>query len=253
MIDEEGHSTLTDEGRQSHLSREAERYGWYQTIELAEGVITKGMFDHRAAIERYLMPADLTGMRCLDVGTMDGFWAFEMERRGAREVIASDVGGVDDLDWPPLWRARIDTTMEETKAARFRLAHSAIGSRVERVERSVYALGNDLGRFDLVFCGDLLLHLKDPITAIERIRSVCRGSAIICNPVERFRFGRRRALAQFDGINEFQWWLLSEVSIKRMMLAAGFRRVEVGPQFELPARGGGRWKGLRAVMRGFVE
>ncbi|PWU24508.1 MAG: TIGR04290 family methyltransferase, partial [Candidatus Rokuibacteriota bacterium] len=28
-------------------------------------------------------PAALSGQRWLDVGTMGGFWAFEMERRGA--------------------------------------------------------------------------------------------------------------------------------------------------------------------------
>jgi len=37
------------------------------------------------------------------------------------------------------------------------------------------------------------------------------------------------------------------------MRAVGFARVEVGPSFELPAAGGGPWKGLRAVMRGHVE
>jgi tRNA (mo5U34)-methyltransferase len=237
---------------QADLAREVARYPWYHTLELGDGVVTEGMFDHRPAVDRYLMPADLTGLRCLDVGTMDGFWAFEMERRGAREVLATDVANVDDLDWPPLWRARIEPTLDETKEARFRLAHAALGSAVERIERSVYELDCDLGEFDLIFCGDLLVHLKDPITAIERMRSVCRGSTIVCNPVKHFRFGRRRAVAQFDGIDEFQWWLLSEAALERMMLATGFAKVEMGPSFELPARGPGSWKGLRGVARGFV-
>jgi tRNA (mo5U34)-methyltransferase len=235
------------------LTREAARYAWYHTIDLGNGVVTEGMFDHRPAIDRYLLPSDLSGMRCLDVGTMDGFWAFEMERRGADEVLATDVGRVDDLDWPPRWRAQVEPTLDETKEARFRLAHEALGSRAQRIERSVYDLDADLGQFDLVFCGDLLVHLKDPITAIERMRSVCRGSTIICNPIKRFRFGGRRALAEFDGIGEFQWWLLSEATLERMMLASGFAGIEVGASFELPARGGGSWRGLRAVMRGFVD
>jgi tRNA (mo5U34)-methyltransferase len=234
------------------LRREVERYGWYHTLELAPGVVTHGMFDHRPAVDRYLLPADLSGMRCLDVGTMDGFWAFEMERRGAQEVVAADLASADDLDWPPAWRTQVEPTLDETKERRFRIAHGALGSRVERVERSVYALDTDLGEFDLVFCGDLLVHLKDPITAIQRMHQVCRGSTIICNPVKRFRFARRRALAEFDGITEFQWWLLSEASMERMMRAVGFARVEVGPSFELPGTAKGKWKGLRAVMRGFV-
>lgn len=236
----------------SELSQAASGHIWYHTIELAPGVVTEGMFDHRPAVDRYLMPSDLSGMHCLDVGTMDGFWAFEMERRGAARVLATDVGRVDDLDWPLRWRQQVEPTLDATKAARFELAREALGSRVERVERSVYELDAELGSFDLIFCGDLLLHLKDPITAIERIHAVCRGSAIIANPVTRFRFGARRPMAEFDGITEFQWWLLSETSIERMMLATGFARVEVGKQFDLPAQGPGSWRGRRAVMRGFV-
>jgi tRNA (mo5U34)-methyltransferase len=236
------------------LAEEVARYPWYHTLELGDGVVTKGMFDHRPVVGRYLLPASLSGMRCLDVGTMDGFWAFEMERRGATEVIAADVAAVDDLDWPPGWRDRISPVLDETKAARFELAHRALGSSVTRIERSVYELDTDLGAFDLVFCGDLLLHLKDPITAVQRIRIACRGSAIVCDPVSRFRFGRRRALAELDGLDEFRWWQLSEPALERLMRAAGFARVKRGARFQLPPSGGdGTWKGLRAVVRGFVD
>lgn len=234
------------------LTREIEDRIWYHTIDLPGGIATPGEYDHRSTVAKVLLPTNLTGQRCLDVGTHDGFWAFEMERRGAREVLATDLAEVDDLDWPPLWRQRVQPTLDETKEARFRLVSEALGSRVQRIERSVYDLDADLGEFDLIFCGDLLLHLKDPITAIQRIRRVCRGSAIVCNPVKRFRLRNHLPLAQFDGIDEFQWWLLSEAALRRMMLATGYAHVEVGRRFELPARGGGRWKGLRGIVRGYV-
>lgn len=237
----------------SQLERDVARFRWYHTLDLGHGIVTEGMFDHRPVVGRYLLPTDLSGLRCLDVGTMDGFWAFEMERRGAAEVIAADVAHVDDLDWPPRWRSRVKPTLDRTKADRFALAHAAQGSRVQRIERSVYELASDLGKFDLIFCGDLLVHLKDPITAIQRMRSICSGTTILSNPVKRFRFARRRPLAEFDGIDEFQWWLLSEASIKRIMLAVGFDQIEVGRPFALPPRGGGPWKGLRAVLRGYVS
>ena len=81
----------------------SERLGeisWYHTQELGPGVVTQGMFDLRPYVERYGIPADLTGLRALDVGTFEGFWAFELERRGA-EVVAIDVDSIQDLDWPP--------------------------------------------------------------------------------------------------------------------------------------------------------
>ena len=34
---------------------------------------------------------DVRGKRCLDVGTYDGFLAFELERRGAASVVATDI------------------------------------------------------------------------------------------------------------------------------------------------------------------
>lgn len=234
------------------LAHEIQQFTWYHTIELPGGIVTEGMFDHRPVLGRYLLPQSLSGLRCLDVGTMDGFWAFEMERRGAREVVAADLTHVDAMDWPQRWRAQVTTTLDETKRQRFHLIRDALGSSVVYRERSVYELGSDLGEFDLVFCGDLLIHLKDPVTAVQRMRSVCRGSTIICNPVERFRLARRRPLARFDGIDEFRWWMLSEASLERILLACGFANVQVGAQFKLPARGGGKWKGWRSVMRAFV-
>jgi tRNA (mo5U34)-methyltransferase len=235
------------------LATQVEAYPWYHTLELGDGVVTAGMFDHRPVLENYPLPPDLTGLRCLDVGTMDGFWAFEMERRGASEVGAVDAPDPLALDWPASLRESAEKTLDETKEERFALAHEALGSSVRRVARSVYDLDPEqLGSFDLVFCGDLLVHLKDPVSALQGIKRVCRGSAIICNPIRKFRFARGRAIVEFDGIDEFQWWLMSEAALERMMQAVGFSRVEMGPSFELPAEGAGDWKGLRGIARGYV-
>src|SRR3990170_8687518 len=76
---------------------------WYHAIELAPGVVTPGLFDRRPYVERYELPADLTGKRVLDVGTQDGFWSFELERRGA-SVTALDLDDPGELDWPPRLR-----------------------------------------------------------------------------------------------------------------------------------------------------
>jgi hypothetical protein len=46
-----------------------------------------------------ILPADLTGRRALDVGSFDGFSAFELERRGA-DVVAIDVEDVGAVPLP---------------------------------------------------------------------------------------------------------------------------------------------------------
>lgn len=236
----------------SPLREEVDRYPWYHTLDLGNGVITKGMFDHRALEQHFMLPASLSGLRCLDVGTMDGYWAFAMERRGAAEVVAVDIDDPEALDWPPRMRTTTAKTIDETKTSRFELARSALGSSVRRELRSAYDIDVDLGQFDLIFCGDLLVHLKDPITALERMRKVCRGSAIICSPVkEQFPY-RRRALAQFSGMSEFEWWVTNLSGLERWVVAAGFERVEVGRPFEVRPTAGGPWRGRRGVVRGFV-
>ena len=234
------------------LGTEVGKYPWYHTLELGDGVVTSGMFDHRGIEDKCLLPAELDGLRCLDVGTMDGYWAFTMERRGAAEVVAVDLDDPETLDWPAALRHSVVKTIDETKATRFELARNALNSRVTRVLRSVYELDVDMGVFDLVFCGDMLVHLKDPATAVERLRRVCRGSTIVYNPIkEQFPY-RRRALAQFDGIDEFEWWLPNRAALRRLLLAAGFSRVEEGQPFNLRTRQAGSWKGRRGVVRGFA-
>ena len=61
--------------------------------------MTPGGWDLRATADALPWPKEpLTGLRCLDIGTMDGFWAFELERRGAGEVLATDVLDAARLD-----------------------------------------------------------------------------------------------------------------------------------------------------------
>jgi tRNA (mo5U34)-methyltransferase len=201
-------------------------------------------------LHHYPIPDDLSGLRCLDVGTMDGFWAFEMERRGAREVVAVDAPDPLALDWPASLRETHEKTMDETKERRFALAHAALGSEVRRVACSVYDIDPEqLGSFDLVFCGDLLVHLRDPVGALERIHAVCGGSAIIANPIERFGLRDRLPLARLDGVDEFGWWHTNLAGLVRMVRAAGFATVEPSRPFKLPFASGGSWKGLRGIVR----
>ena len=152
------------------------------------------------------------------------------------------------LDWPASLRATHGKSMDESKAARFALAHERLGSKVRRVELSVYDLSPQLGTFDVVFCGDLLLHLKDPVTACENLRAVCGGLAVIANPIVRFPLRDRRPMATFDGVDEFVYWTTNLTGLVRVVRAGGFASVEAGRPFKVPFSDG-TWKGLRGVVR----
>src|SRR3546814_2012548 len=76
---------------------------WYHTMDIAPGVTTKGWFDLRPIVDQMPWP-NVRGKRCLDIGTFDGYLAFELERRGASEVVAVDVEDHLLWDWPPDYR-----------------------------------------------------------------------------------------------------------------------------------------------------
>src|SRR3954452_17877066 len=114
---------------------------WYHTIDLPGGP-TPGWMDLRPVVDALPWP-DVRGKRCLDVGTYDGFFAFELERRGAAEVVATDISDHDQWDWPRAARERgaeYLAAVAGEKGRGFEVAHSALASRVEKREVSVYDL-----------------------------------------------------------------------------------------------------------------
>lgn len=202
---------------------------WYHTMELGPGVVTPGWFDLRNVIDRLPWP-DVVGARCLDIGTYDGQLAFELERRGAAEVVATDIPEHEHWDWPPRTRALGPSVLSQMagpeKGLGFETARELLGSRVEKVPISVYDLSPEaVGTFDVVVCGSLLLHLRDPLRALDAVRSICGGSFLSIEQVE-LRTSvllPRTPTLLVDGVSERLQWLLPNVAgHRRMLTAAGF-------------------------------
>ena len=81
------------------IRRAIEDVEWFHSIELGHGIVTPGVKGKREGrtgrewmqIERKLLQLPpVTGKSVLDIGTRDGFYAFEAERGGARRVTTID-------------------------------------------------------------------------------------------------------------------------------------------------------------------
>jgi len=137
--------------------------GWYHSIELPDGTVIPGLqsieqLKHRIA--QFDLPSRMDGLRVLDIGAWDGWFTFEMERRGA-QVTAIDL----------------------VENQRFLEARAALGSKASYRVMSVYQLDpNDIGRFDIVLFFGVLYHLKHPLLGLEKVCAVAKG--IVC--VESF-------------------------------------------------------------------
>jgi tRNA (mo5U34)-methyltransferase len=212
---------------------------WYHTIDLPDGSSTPGWFDTRQAPSFVPWPAELEGGRCLDVGTFDGFWAFEMERRGAGEVVAIDVDDPAQLDWPYDRRQWGPDAMREWGSERgpgFDDAARRLGSAVKRLNRSIYDLDPVVdGTFDVVFCGALLLHLRDPVLGLERLRDVCRGSVVLVEAIDpRLDLVARYTPAARLAPEPDEWWRVNSAGLVRMADVAGLGVRRLGRRFVVP-------------------
>lgn len=226
-------------GGEKQLRAGVDELTWYHTIELGDGIVTPGFFDHRGDVRHYRLPDDLSGQRALDVGLQDGFWAFELERRGAA-VTGIDLERPEDLDWPPRLRpagvSREGGGFPLADGTAFRFAREALQSQVDRVAVSAYeATPERLGTFDLVFVGSVLVHLRDPMLALERLASLCTGRLILCEPhSRRLRWLPLGNVVQFTGESPYMtWWLPTVRAWTSMIRCAGFDDVRVQGRFDM--------------------
>jgi tRNA (mo5U34)-methyltransferase len=183
--------------------------GVYHRIDFGDGLVMEGEHDMGRYLAYYGIPPDLSGMTVLDVGTAAGYFSVEFARRGA------DVTAID------LWDGSFQ-----------RMVFRAAGVDVRYVEKDLFELDESFGRFDLVFCGSVLVHIWDQFTAMRRLRSVCGGQAIIATTISRAGF-RGRPLAAFvggegEGAGGREYWTTWEPNppaLVEMAKKAGFGHV----------------------------
>ncbi|MDP9325525.1 MAG: class I SAM-dependent methyltransferase [Candidatus Dormibacteraeota bacterium] len=159
-----------------------------------------------------------------------------MENRGAAEVIALDIDDPRALDWSYDHRDSGPRMIEQWRSRRgpgFVEAARRLGSKAKRVNRSVYDLDPAVdGVFDVVFCGALLLHLQDPVRALERMRMVCAGEVVLVEHLDpQLEMLVRWIPAARMGPELDQWWRANTAGLIRMLDLAGLEVTWLGRRF----------------------
>lgn len=170
------------------------------------------------------MPQKLDGKTVLDVGSWDGFFAFEAERRGAKRVLATD-----SFCWSGEGWGNKDG---------FRLARQVLNSNVEDLDVDVLDLNPDLmGVFDVVLFLGVLYHMKYPILALQKIASVT-GEMLILDTHVDLLYNKRPAMVLYpeNELNDdpTNWVGPNPAAVIAMLKMVGFRRVEVVSQLFNP-------------------
>jgi tRNA (mo5U34)-methyltransferase len=224
---------------ENDIRNEIQKYRWYHTIDLGNGIITPGEYDHRSVLKYYGIPEDLSGKTVLDVGPAHGFFSFEFERRNARRVVAVELPRWSDHDSSPELKKAFQETQVDDQCGDY--LHGALDfaikvkkSQVERLFTSIYHLSPEtVGIYDLVFCGSLLVHLSDPIRALYALRSVTREYAIISTPINIFSLNLKAKACFYGTLMGQSFWEPNLKCLKHWALASGFSRVEKVATFKL--------------------
>ena len=135
---------------------------WNHAIELPHGVWTvnpeqslpgKNLRKWQC-LRPYLDRLDLSGMRVLDVGCSDGFFSFELAKRGVAQVVGVDIS--------------------EQRIAKARFVREALNrSNVEFRRMGADDPGmRTIGRFDVAVCLGLLHRVPNPYGLIEMLAAI---------------------------------------------------------------------------------
>jgi tRNA (mo5U34)-methyltransferase len=198
---------------------------WWHVIELGDGETSPGAWDLRPLAERIPWP-DLHGKRCLDIGTADGFWAFELERRGAADVTATDQGS------PFAQRSR--RNFDEARERR--------GSSVRYETCDVFDLE---GEWDVAFMGYVLQMVDDPIRALRAVARVAKTLVLLDTvslPLTLLPSPLARLDARHDGR---EWFVFNPRGLRKVAELAGWTVEEqtgVLAERVLPAERHWKWR-----------
>lgn len=196
---------------------------WRHRIPLDDGKYTPGRVDPHIWDKLHL-PTRLDGMSFLDVGAFDGLLSFEAERRGASEILATDIWSTpvyDDKWWDNLRPGKQG----------FELAHEYLNSDVDSKEIPIQELDPEtVGTFDIVVCSDVIHHLKEPYANIENLTSVTDQLLVVGTYTADVRVsGRTAPTMNFlkSDPEEGAWWRPNVSCVSEMLKATGCNSTEI--------------------------
>lgn len=228
----------------AELQAQADEIEWYHSIDLGNGVITKGSGVQETGTEIF---PDVRGRSVLDIGAWDGKFSFLAERSGAVRVCALDhyAWGVDFKARGAYWNECIekgilpDQTRDETDFWQpdlpgrrgFDFAKAALGSQVEPVVADFQTIDLDtLGTFDVVLYLGVLYHMKEPLTCLERVRAVTNEVAVIETEAVHLHGLEHEVLLQFHAgmslrVDYGNWYVPTMQALHNLCRVAGFSMV----------------------------
>ena len=228
-----------------------ERGTWYHTVSY-KSLKTKGTFDYTSLVQDLNFPP-MKGLNVLDVGCSDGFFSkYFIEELGAKKSLGLDFNNYDDSiafevlgkfekDYSEKYYEMNDykkledeyKSLELNDSNKFNFLKKVFNLNMEFVNGSIYELEKH-GIHDVTFCGSLLEHLRDPITAIENLYSSTGKFCIIdiSNSYKNYLSFLNIPLIKYTGAGG-NFYHHSSNAVKLMMEAVGFKNIKTLKNYKI--------------------
>jgi hypothetical protein len=215
---------------------------FYHTMDIPSHGTVQGEWDLRGKEAEYLGNINLKGKRVLELGTASGHLCFSMEKMGA-EVVAYDLDENQEWDIVPFagfdYKEHIALFKQHIRKLNngYWLAHKANNSAAKMVYGTVYQIPDSIGQFDVCTLGSILLHLRDPFLALQRVADHVDKTIIVADILPRLRsravefltrgrlihfFPDARTCAPYD-----TWWKISPKTLEEFLRILGFEDIEI--------------------------
>jgi len=220
---------------ESSLQKRIDEIQWYHEFDFGGGLkaqsFTSDVASHRKLwqfIEQQLEAVDFHDKTVLEIGAWDGYWSFFAERKGAREVLASD-----------------DLTQNWSDGRGLPLAKELLKSSICIDQNlSVYRLASLSRRFDVVMCLGVYYHLLDPFYAFAQIRHCCHPGTLVLLEGDVARAGIRADEVRYSfGDTRLSTFTPSAPALQNLLMLAYLR---VHSQVWL-------WPGRSRIVKGLAQ
>lgn len=207
---------------------------FYHRVRLKDGRFIDGTWNLIGGESEYLGHVELAGKRVLELGPANGWLTTWMELQGA-SVVVFDVGWEETQDFMPSPGVNYPQLRSTfiTFSCRIQNAwwflHRDYGLSAAATYGTVYHIPADLGPFDVTVVGSILLHLRDPLRALEQLVAHTTGTVIVVEPLppDLAGLGSVARWNPTNGTNLSGWWLHTPDVISSMLRQLGFPEITV--------------------------
>ena len=163
-------------------------------------------------LKYYFAGLDFSDKNVLDIGCWDGLYSFHAEEKGASTIYATDLISARSYSEFPT----------------FHLAHKLRSSKAKYYSNlSVYDLSKiQKTAFDVVIFAGVYYHLRDPLRALDSIRSVMKTNGTV-NLIEGAILNQEGCFAKFYHDRQFcgdptNWWVPTVDCLEQWVTSSGF-------------------------------